>query len=287
MIGDGYGNHGRAKRVIYRYKNYTMQEQLTWRKKINSLHTFDALAAHENYYYNYGYLYGYKTTETFAGGTELINFTNITSLDGYQNNYRTESYLSRLRYNYDEKYFAEASFRRDGSSRFAPGKRWGNFWSVGGSWVVTEEDFLKPYAETINNLKFRASYGEVGNDASVDYYGYMALYDLNQNANITAAYKVQNEALDIQWETASSLGVALEGRLFKRANFSLEYFDKRSQDLLFDVQLPLSVGANSTSSAEATVTKNLGSVSNRGIEISADVDVIKSKGLTWNIGANV
>ena len=140
--------------------------------------------------------------------------------------------------------------------------------------------------EYINTLKLRASYGEVGNDAGVDYYGYLALYGMAQNANIGAAYKVQNEAKDIKWETTSSFGVAIEGRFFDRFNLSLEYFDKRSKDLLFDVYLPLSAGATSTSDAEATITKNLGSVSNRGFEIVADVDIIRRENFKWNFGFN-
>ncbi|HCY42509.1 MAG TPA: SusC/RagA family TonB-linked outer membrane protein [Prolixibacteraceae bacterium] len=284
-IGDGAGNSGRASRTFYRYKIYTLQQQLNWNKAIN-LHNVDLFAGHESYNYNYAYTYGYKTTETFEGGTELINFTNITSLDGYQNNYRTESYLSRARYNYNNKYFAEASFRRDGSSRFYKDNRWGNFWSTGASWTISKEDFMASLQEQVNMLKLRASYGEVGNDASVDYYGYMALYAMEQNANKGAAFKTQNEALDIQWETSSSFGVALEGTFFNRANLSLEYFDKRSQDLLFDIYLPLSAGGTSTSTAEATITKNLGSVSNRGLELIFDVDVIKTKDLKWNLGIN-
>ena len=284
-IGDGAGNSGRASRTFYRYKIYTLQQQLTWAKEFN-LHNLDLFVGHENYNYNYAYTYGYKTTETFEGGPELINFTNITSLDGYQNNYRTESYLSRARYNYDNKYFLEGSFRRDGSSRFYKDNRWGNFWSAGASWTISKENFMAAYQNQINLLKLRASYGEVGNDASVGYYGYMALYGMDQNSNIGAAYKTQNEALDIQWETSSSFGIALEGTFFHRANLSVEYFDKRSQDLLFDVYLPLSAGGTSTSDAEATITKNLGSVSNRGVEVIFDVDVIKKHNFKWNVGIN-
>ncbi len=284
-IGNGAGNKGRAKRVFYRYKNYTFQQQLTWVKEFGD-HNVDVFAGHENYNYNYAYTYGYKTTETFKGGPELINFTEITALDGYQNNYRTESYLSRVRYNYDNKYFGELSFRKDGSSRFYKDKRWGDFWSVGASWLISKEPFMLPYENTVDYLKLRVSYGEVGNDASVGYYGYMALYEMDQNANLGAVYKSQNEALDIKWETLSSFGIALEGNLLNRINFSIEYFDKRSNDLLFDVNLPLSAGATSGSSAEATISKNIGSVSNRGVEFSFDADLIKSRSLTWNVGAS-
>ncbi len=284
-IGDGAGNGGRASRRMYRYKNYTFQQQLTWDKNLEGHHV-DVLAGHENYSNSYSYTYGYKTTETFEGGTELINFTDITTLTGYENNYRTESYLSRLRYNYNNKYYFDASFRRDGSSRFYKDNRWGNFWSVGSSWTISKESFMSPYQDVVNFLKLRASYGEVGNDQSVGYYAYMALYDLDQNANVSAVYKSQNEALDIQWETSSSFGIALEGTYFNRAKLTLEYFDKRSKDLLFDVNLPLSAGATSTSSAEATITQNLGSVSNRGLEVEFNIDLIQNRDLRWNVGFN-
>ncbi len=284
-IGDGAGNSGRASRTFFRYKNYNFQQQMTWKKEYD-LHAIDVFAGHENYSYSYAYTYGFKTTETFEGGKELINFTNITSLDGYQNNYRTESYLSRARYNYDNKYYLETSFRRDGSSRFHKDNRWGNFWSAGTSWTITRENFMAGYLDKINLLKLRASYGEVGNDASVGYYGYLALYNLAQNANVGAPYLTQNESPDIKWETSSAMGIALEGTFFNRANLSVEYFDKRSQDLLFNVYLPLSAGATSTSAAEATITRNLGSVSNRGVEVVFDVNVIKNRDWKWNAGFN-
>lgn len=285
IIGDGAGNKGRASRTFYRYKNWTFQQQLTWNKEFG-LHNVDLLVGHENFNYNYAYTYNYKTTETFQGGTELINFTEITNLTGYQHNYRTESYLTRARYNYDNKYFLESSFRRDGSSRFHPDNRWGNFWSLGGSWTITKEDFMAGLTHSVNMLKLRASYGEVGNDAGVGYYGYMALYGMVQNANKGGAYKTQNDATDIQWETTSSFGVAVEGTFFDRLNLTVDYFDKRSKDLLFDVYLPLSAGATSTSAAEATITQNLGSVSNRGVEVMFDVDILRKRDFRWNLGFN-
>ncbi|MDD2426375.1 MAG: SusC/RagA family TonB-linked outer membrane protein [Bacteroidales bacterium] len=288
IIGDGMGV-GRANKTIYRYKNYTFQQILTWNREFGP-HNIDFLGAHENYSYNYAYTYGFKTNETFKGDNkEFINFTVITDLDGFQRDYRTESCLSRVRYNYDNRYFFDASFRRDGTSKFYPENRWGNFWSAGGSWIVSREPFMAPLEKQVNDLKLRVSYGEVGNDGgtddnAIDFHAYMALYSMNQNANLGAVYKIQNEALDLVWEAASSFGVALEGRYFNRMNLNLEYFDKRSKDLLFDVYLPLSAGATSTTNAESTIKKNIGSVSNRGFEFTMDFDLIKSRNFRWNIG---
>lgn len=284
IIGDGAGNQGRTSRTEYNYKIYTFRQQLLWQKQISD-HNLTVLVAHENYSYNYQYEHGYKTTETFPGKDELINFTNITDLDGYQNNYTTESYLGTARYGYKDKYFADASYRRDGSSRFSPTHKWGNFWSVGGAWLMSKEQFMQSL-DFITDLKLRGSYGEVGNDHSVDYYSYMNLYDQNQNANIAALYKYQYANPDLVWESENSLSFALEGKLFNRLNFTVEYFNKESHDLLFDVNFPLSGGSTSTGSAENVQTRNIGNVVNRGWEFTVNADIVRSTTWNWNLGLN-
>src|SRR5699024_6389227 len=158
-------------------------------------------------------------------------------------------------------------------SKFAKDKRWGNFWSVGGSWIISREDFFQ--YDFVNDLKFRASYGEVGNDSGASSHAYQSLYSINQNDNIAALYISQLGARDLIWETSTQFGAGFEGRLFDKANFTVEYFDKRSKNLLFDVRLPVSSGATSTSSAKTTLTKNLGTISNTGIELGFDVDIIR------------
>ena len=284
LIGDGKGNNGRAARNNYRYKNYTFQQLLNWNHLFGD-HTVGVLLGHENYSNNYNYLYGYKTTQVFEGEDAMINFKEITNLYDYENNYRTESYLARVRYNYKEKYNLEASFRRDGSSRFHKDNRWGNFGSVGANWMVSEEDFMKDIA-WVNSLKLRANWGIVGNDAGSGYYGYMALYSNSQNANKGAYYLSQNESYDLKWEGSESFGFAAEARLFNRWNISLEYFDKRNKDLLFNVNLPLSAGATSTGSATASVLKNIGTISNRGFEVNTDIDIYKNQNWKINLAAN-
>ena len=285
LIGDGKGNNGRGKREEYRYKNYAFQQQLHWAHEYG-VHSIDALIGHENYHYAYNYLYGYKTNQVFEGKNYLRNFTDITSLYDYNSEYATESYLGRVRYGYDNRYNAEFSFRRDGSSRFAKDARWGNFWSIGANWVISNENFMKRY-EWVNYLKLRADFGEVGNDAGSGYYGYMALYTATQHANKGAYWISQLPNEELKWETGQSWGIGIDARLWNRLNFSIEYFDKRNKDLLFDVYNPLSAGATSTSYAESVVTKNIGTVSNKGVEISADVDVFKNRDWRINVGANV
>ena len=285
VIGDGKGNQGRGKREDYRYKDWAFQQQLHWSHEFG-VHSVDALIGHENYSWQRNYLYGYKTTEVVPSLNNLNNFTDITHLYDYNDTYRTESYLGRVRYGYDNRYNVEASFRRDGSSRFHKDARWGNFWSVGANWVISNEAFMKK-ADWVNYLKLRADYGEVGNDAGSDYYGYMALYNSTQNANVGAFWIDQLQNYDLKWETGQSWGIGIDGRLFNKLNFSLEYFDKRNKDLLFKVYNPLSGGATSTSSAESTITKNLGTISNKGVEFSFDVDVFKNRDWHINVGADI
>ncbi|MHC1780884.1 MAG: SusC/RagA family TonB-linked outer membrane protein [Bacteroidales bacterium] len=286
IIGDGAGK-GDIQDYLSAYKSYTFQQLLTWKKEFGK-HNLEILAGHENFSHEYQYFAGFKTNEIFSGSIELRNFTVMGDLDGYQTNYRSEGYLSRARYNFDNKYFFDASYRRDGSSKFHPDKRWGDFWSVGGSWSISKEPFMAGLSKYINTLKLRASYGEVGNDAgtstTVGYQAYMGLYYMNQNGNRGALYKDQYTAEDIVWESQGAFGVGLDGRFFDRINLSVEYFDKISRDLLFDLNLPLSAGATSTDAAVSTIKKNIGSVSNRGIEITTDVDIISRGDFRWNLG---
>ena len=285
IIGDGKGSLGRSKREEYSYKNYTFQQQLTWAGEFGN-HAVDALIGHENYSNEYNYLYGYKTNEIMPGWGNFTNFTSITSLDGSDYEYKTESYLGRVRYNYADRYNVEASIRRDGSSRFHKDSRWGTFWSLGANWIISNEEFMKEY-KFVNYLKLRADYGEVGNDAGAGYYGYQALYTMEQNANKGALYLTQFPSKNLKWETGQSWGIGVEARLFNRWNLSMEYFDKRNKDLLFDVYLPLSSGATTSKYPESVVTKNLGTIVNRGFEVSTDVDVYKDKDWRVNVGANL
>lgn len=285
VIGDGKGSNGRGKRVDYRYKKYQLRQQLNWGQSFGD-HTITALVAHESYYFNYDYAYFYKTNEIFPGSPNMSNFTVNVSMDGYQNNYRTESYLGRVRYNYKDKYNVEASFRRDGTSRFHKNSRWGNFWSIGANWMISKEDFMQGLT-WINSLKLRADFGQVGNDSGAGYYGYMALYENEQNANKGAYYIGQLENLDLKWETGQSWGVGIEARLFNRWNLNIEYFDRKNKDLLFDVPLPISAGATTTSgSPTASITRNAGSIANRGFEIETDIDIYRNRDWKVNFGAN-
>jgi len=285
-IGDGASNNGRLSNYAYQYNTHNVQELINWGHDF-AKHHIDLMVGHENYGYLTKATYGMNTDMSVEGNYTMGNFTTNSYYQGYDDEYKTESYLSRARYNFDEKYFVDASFRRDGSSRFNPDHRWGNFYSLGASWNVKKEEFMQS-VDWVDYLKFRASYGEVGNDAPVSYYAYMALYSLDKNGGSGSLVKQSLSADDIKWETTQTTDVGLEGRLFNRLNFSIGYFDKRSKDLLFQVKLPLSAGSYPYDSANTNMTqyKNIGTLSNHGFELSADVDVIKTKEWAWNLGVD-
>ena len=282
-IGDGATNNGRLSQYTYQYTNYTGQELLTWAQTYGK-HSVDALLGHENYSWQRKYSFLMNTNMAVDGNFTLGNFLNNSSTEGYNYDYKTESYLGRVRYNYDEKYFVDFSYRRDGSSKFAKDNRWGNFFSFGANWNVKKEDFMKN-VDWVNDLRVRASYGEVGNDAGVDYYGYKALYYINKNAGDAALMKYTLAAPNIKWETTQTVDFGIEGKLFNRLNFSIGYFDKRSKDLLFQVRMPLSAGsfAYDENMMNLAQYQNIGTISNRGFEIALSGDVIRKKDWTWNL----
>ena len=285
VIGDGKANNGRLRRTDVRQKNYTFQQQLHWRQEFG-VHSVDALLGHESYKLTRNYMASGKDSEIVPNLTNLLNFTQFAQLYDYNDNYALESYLGRVRYGYDSRYNIEFSFRRDGSSRFAKNARWGNFWSTGASWVISNEKFMKQY-DWVNYLKLRADYGEVGNDSGSGLYGYMALYQQDVHAGKGAYYISQLPNEDLKWETGQSWGVAIEGRLFNKLNFNVEYFDRRNKDLIFNVYNPLSAGATDTTIPQSVTTMNLGTISNHGVEISGDMDVYKSKNWSVNVGASI
>lgn len=284
LVGDGTAGPGRLNIMSTRSLTQTFNQLITYNKSFGK-HSFDALVGHENYSYKYEYLYGMKTQETVSDMYEFSNFVNISSLDSYTNTYKKEGYFARLNYDYDDRYYASVSYRHDGSSRFSRENRWGNFWSFGASWRISQEAFMKD-VDWVNNLKLRASYGETGNDAILDsdgdddYYPYQTLYGLGYNNGLEAgAFFTMIANSNLKWETQVSTDVALEFGLFDRLSGTIEYFRKDSRDLLFDVSQPTSTGVSS-------IIQNVGKVSNYGVEVELNYDIYKNKDWSVAFGVN-
>lgn len=285
LVGDGTSGPGRLNLLTTRTLTQTFNQLINYNKSFGN-HTFDILLGHENYEYKYEYEYAMKIGEVISGIYDFENFTSINELSSYTNRYRKEGYFGRLNYDYADKYYASISYRHDGSSRFSKDNRWGNFWSFGASWRISEEDFMKDIS-WLSNLKLRASYGQTGNDAILDadddasYYPYQLLYTLGvNNASEAGIYLSSLVDTNLKWETQVSADVAIEFGLFdNRLTGSLEYFTKQSKDLLFDTSIPLSNGVSS-------IVQNIGKVKNNGVEFELNYQLLRRNDWTFSIGVN-
>ena len=269
-------------------RSHTFQQTLTWSHEYGLNH-IDVLLDHENYSFSYRSNYNRKSGQQLPGMTVMGNFEEMKSMteSAYEN--RTESYLGRVRYSYAQRYFAEASIRRDGSSRFAKGDKWGTFWSVGASWMISREKWMQSAAEWVNYLKLRAAYGSVGNDASAPSYASYALYGfgLALGGDTSLLQPTQLAPDHLKWETTTTLDIALEGSLFDdRLSFSLGYYNKKNSDLLFWVSAPYSSGVLGNNGTKPEILQNIGDMRNTGWEIGLDVDIIRSRDWKWSVSAD-
>lgn len=285
LVGDGTAGPGRLNLLTTRTLTQTFNQLINYNKSFGK-HTFDVMLGHENYEYKYEYEYALKTGEIISGIYDFDNFNAISELTSYTNRYRKEGYFGRLNYDYDDKYYASVSYRHDGSSRFSKDNRWGNFWSFGASWRISQEAFMEDIS-WLSNLKLRASYGQTGNDAILDsdgyasYYPYQQLYVLGINNASESGVFLSTLANDnLKWETQVSADVAIEFGLFdNRLTGTLEYFSKQSKDLLFDTSIPLSNGVHS-------IVQNIGKVKNNGVEFDLNYQLLRRNDWTFSIGVN-
>ncbi|OIV42114.1 SusC/RagA family TonB-linked outer membrane protein [Flavobacterium johnsoniae] len=226
--------------------------------------------------------------EGFLPGVKVLDgSTTPSSVGGYISEERISSYLGRLAYNYKEKYFIEGSYRRDGSSRFNSDVRWGNFYSVGGSWLISQENFLKENT-IISDLKLRGSYGELGNNQTLDadgnpnYFPYKQLFESGYN-ELDNTGVVLGSAVDrlLTWEKTASTDIGVDFGLFKnRLTGTIDYYNKKSIDLIYTKPLPGSTG-------NTGITTNVGSLRNYGWEFSLNSKNIKTQNFDWTSGLNL
>ncbi len=284
ILGDAYPD-GRLQVTNSQYRYHTFMQNLTWNHAYGAdqEHRFDLLLGHENTT-AYSVSDGIAMTGQVEDGYYAVgNFQNIVSLPtGSYGEARVESYLGRIRYNYYDKYFLEASLRRDGTDRLSKNNRWGTFWSVGGSWIISKEKFMHSI-DWVNYLKLRFAYGSVGNYLSIPALSYTSLYGVGtilSNTPMAVRSTIGNP--DLKWEAQRTLDLGLEGALFgNRLNFSIGYFDKRSDDLLFNVPTAPSQGYQIGSGDSMTRPENLGAVTNRGWEISFNGTIMSNEDFHW------
>lgn len=256
-------------------------------------HNLNVLAGYEMYKLKEQFLEGQNDHLFNPLVGELGNADGVSSrqTSSYTADYMTQGFLARVQYEYGNKYFASASYRRDGSSRFAPGHRWGNFGSVGGAWLISNESFMGGIG-WIGMLKIKASYGVQGNDDlypgsnyARKFYPYADNYTHSYNEatgeySTDLAYK-GNE--DLTWESSHSFNAGVDFELFgSRLNGSAEYFSRKTVDLLYSKDVPLSAG-NPT----GYYPVNVGSIVNNGFELTLEGILINTSAMQWSLNMNL
>ncbi|MBR5184294.1 MAG: SusC/RagA family TonB-linked outer membrane protein, partial [Bacteroidales bacterium] len=173
-----------------------------------------------------------KIDFSYAGAQESILGTAFEDGYSYSREEGLLSLLGSLSYDFDGKYYVTGTYRRDGSSRLAPETRWGNFWSVSGSWRFSNEKFLEN-VKWLNDGKLRGSYGTSGTLPS-DYFGYMAVYDFSEYGDGGASYPGNLANSDLTWEKNENWNIGLDATIFDKWTLGVEYFEKKTTDLLLD-----------------------------------------------------
>lgn len=279
MEGDAQSFGGRSTVSSSRRFTFSSNQLLNYNKSFD-LHNLDVLIGHESEMYKFNSLSATRTGFPFGGLFELDAAAVLEDASSFEHNFRMESYLSRVNYDYKNRYFLSASFRTDGSSRFAEEYRWGNFWSVGGSWRLSQETFMSGLS-WVNNLRIKASYGAQGNDNLGTYYAYQGLYALgNNNMGFPGLIASRLPTPELLWEKNNSLNVGVDFTVFERLSLNFEYYIRQSNDLLFAVPLPASTGFSS-------YDDNIGAVKNVGFDIDASILAVNASNFQWNIDMNL
>lgn len=239
LYGDGKGK-GSVSRTTNSKLTYTWNQILNWNKQFGD-HSLSAMVGHEVYSYERKYQYGYKSGTLKEHTPEFSNAIKLETLNSDTYERSMESYFGQLIYDYNSKYFLKGSYRRDGSSRF-PNDRWGNFWSVGGSWKVSDEDFMADF-DFINLLKVKASYGVSGNENIDSSYPAYDIYNVaNLNDSMALEFDTKGNP-NLSWESNSNFNTGIEFDLWnKRFSGAIEYYVRNTTDMLYARDVASSLG---------------------------------------------
>ena len=278
-IGTGAGYEGRRQEIESRRRRLTSSTIVNYEASIREKHNFSVLAGWEAEWTNTlrlgGVSAGYATnlTPILSSGTTPQETIGRTFDDALL------SAISRATYNYDSRYYLEASYRADGSSRFGPAKRWGHFYSFSGAWRLSQESFMD--FRWLDDAKIRASWGINGTVPS-GLYDYLGLYTLGYDYYNLSGARVNNvENMSLSWEQSENINVGIEIGVFNRRIFaSAEYFNRQGRDLLFDREI-----SRTTGFTNAMV--NQGSMKNYGVELTLDAYPVRSSQFTWHLVVNL
>lgn len=282
--GDGAGSNGRLQNNSTDLLRWNIQNILNYNVLINDKHSIGITAATEHQK---------ERNELFSAvGTDLLdkfynqvivsNAYGVQQSGGGATEVGIMSYIGRVNYNYDQRYFLQASLRRDGISKLSPANRWNNFTGYSLGWNISNESFMQNLADVFSEIKFRYSFSSVGN-TEIGTYPYLGLSGASPygTQNGIAFSQFGNDALS--WETSNKTDFGVDMGLFNdKVRFTFDYFKNDIDNLVFSEPVPPSLGVPFN-----TISKNIGKSLNEGYEFSIDYNVIRNQKLSWTVGTNL
>ena len=257
-----------------------LQQLLNWKHTFAGVHNVGVLLGHETYVAR-SYSLGASKSQLFSMDNDELNGAVLDGQNAGSSRsvYNNEGFFMRAQYDYMNRIFASASYRRDASSRFHPEHRWGNFWSFGGGWIINQESWF-PRTTWIDMLKVKASIGSQGND-NIGNYLYADLYNLSTYENTLAvrpSSTIGNNT--ITWETNTNFNAGVDFDFLRgRLSGSVEYFYRKTSDMLFWFSVASSLGYGG-------YYDNIGDMRNSGIEFSTNFLALQRRNLNWNVYFN-
>lgn len=272
---------GTARESFERYSSFTLTNTAEYKFDIDKVHNVTALVGHESIIYDRS---SFGTSVTGITDDRLTLVSHGTKYDKPTADLKKKvmnSFFARAEYNYDEKYYFDASYRTDGSSLFGKNKRWASFFSLGGMWNMKKEDFLADI-DWLSDLRVKVSYGTTGNSAfdGDPYYPALGLigtgsYNEGQSFGISS---VQND--DLTWEKQKTLNVGFNSRFFGRLGVDFDFYNKVTTDMLMTIPFSYTTG-------HSAGWGNIGSMFNRGFELTLNYDIISNKDMYWTVSGNI
>lgn len=279
IYGSGVTGGGSVSKNSARTVGYTINNLLDYTFNVADAHHFNVLAGQEVYVLDISSLSGSRSNFGFADKEEPVAASLLNSFTGSSDRYKLSSFLGKIDYNFNQRYYFSASFRRDGSSRFSPESRWGNFWSLGASWNAKSEHFLNDVS-WLNTLTLRTSYGAQGNDNLGSYYAYQDLYSIYNSLGQAGLVTSRLPTPGLKWETNLNFNAGVDFGIFdNRITGTFEVYQRRSKDLLFSRPLAPSLGYTA-------IDDNIGALRNNGFEGQINVVPVVNKNVKWTLGFN-
>lgn len=260
--------------------NWTWRNLVNFDYTFNKIHKVTAVLGHEVNYNKSDYLWGKRQNGSLTLTGLDAGDANYDNNSGYSSDRKFVSLFGRLFYSYRDRYLFTGSLRNDGSSNFSKGRKWGLFPSAAFAWRASEEDFFEPLKDKVDNLKFRLSFGKVGN-SNVGAFAYESMLE-NVQSNWGVSLKTMNIAnQELTWESTNSWNAGIDINLFKnRIELVFDTYIRQTDNLLLQAQLPSYLGTSGSGSASAPWL-NIGSIENKGFEFSINTKNMAKQNFTW------